>query len=154
VRGEDQERHGVDGHQRPRGQHRALHTLLPVEVEEGLERREVAELVLEDRRLGADGERVADLRDDDADLSRGDLHPRELLHGVDGPQPQPQPRHEELGLVAGLAVERDGVVLGELLDGEALVDQADLRRTDRVDRLQDHDQSEEHDDGDDDADRQ
>ena len=97
---------------------------------------EVLELRLVDRALGADRQRRADLRDHDADLARGHLHPRELLHAEDRPQLEPQPGREQLGLEAGLAVERDRVVGGQLLEREPLLDEPDLDRSDRVERLQ------------------
>ena len=52
----------------------------PPAVDERREVGEVAELGLVHAALGADRQRRADLGDHDADLARGHLHPRELLH--------------------------------------------------------------------------
>ncbi|HLO82256.1 MAG TPA: hypothetical protein VK166_14920, partial [Chitinophagaceae bacterium] len=55
----------------------------------------------------------------------GDLHPRVLGHLVQRPQLEPEPRHQQLRLVAGFAVERDRVVRLEAF-AERLDDEADL----------------------------
>ena len=55
------------------------------------------------------------------------------------------PGISSVGLVAGLASEGDGVVLAELPEREALGDEADLRRADGVERLED-DEHQDHDD--------
>ena len=49
-----------------------------------------------------------------------------------------------VGLVAGLAPERDRVVLRQLPEGEALVHQPDLGGADQVDRLERQDRDQEH----------
>jgi hypothetical protein len=108
--------------------------------EEGGQVGEIPELLLVPRRLGAVGQRLADLGDDHADLVGGDLHPGELLYRVDRPELEPQTGHEQDGLIAGLPVEGDRVVVGQLLCREQLGDQADLRGTDRMDGLQGDDQ--------------
>ena len=62
-----------------------------------------------------------------------------------------RPGISSVGLVAGLAVERDRVVVAELAEREALRDQPDLGRADRVERLPHHDHDQrDHDDADDD----
>ena len=57
--------------------------------------REVAELRLVHRALGADRQRLAHLRDHHADLARGHLHPGELLHAEHRPELEAQTRHEQ-----------------------------------------------------------
>ena len=138
-RGEHDERDRVDRDERARGQHRALHALLAAVLDEGAQVREVPELRLVDRALRADRQRRTDLRDHHADLAGGDLHPRVLLDLEERPQLEAQPRHQERGLVAGLAVERDRVVLVELAGREALRHESHLGRSDDVERLHDHD---------------
>jgi hypothetical protein len=127
----------VDRHERARGQHRALHALLAA-GEEGAEVGEVAEAGVVAGALGADGQRRADLGDDDPDLARGDLDPRVPVDREHRPEPEPQARHEHLGLVARLAPEGDGVVALQLAEGELLRDEADLRRPDAVHGLEHH----------------
>jgi hypothetical protein len=137
ARRDHDERHRVDRHQRARGQHRALDALLAA-VEERLQVREVAERGAVDGALGADGQGVPDLGDHDADLARRHLHPWVALDREERPQAEPQARHEQLGLVAGLVPEGDGVVTVQLAEAELLVDEADLRRPDAVHGLHAH----------------
>src|SRR5207237_10496598 len=105
----------MDREQRARRQHRALHTLLAALGDEVREVREVLELKLVLGALGADGQWRTHLRDDHTDLAGRDLHPRELLHAEDRPELEPKPRREELGLISGLTMERDRVVLRQFL---------------------------------------
>jgi hypothetical protein len=127
----------VDGHEGARRQDGPLDAVLPA-VEERLEAGEVAEARAVGGALGADRQRLADLGDHDADLTGRDLHPRVPLDRVDRPQVEPQPRHQQLGLVAGLTPERDGVVAVELAERDLLGDEADLRRPDAVHGLHRH----------------
>ena len=120
----------------PGAEQRALHTLLPAAVDERLDVRVVAELGLVDTALGADRQLQTDLRDHHADLAGRHLHPRELLHAEDRPQLEPQARHQQLRLVARLALEGDRVVVTELAEPEPLGHQPDLGRADRLDRFQ------------------
>jgi hypothetical protein len=130
--------HGVDRGQRAGREHRALHALLPAGLHEPADVGETGEGRLVDRRLGADRQRLADLRDHDADLPGRHLDPRVLRHGVDQDELDPQPRHQQVGLVAGLALERDRVVARQL-SADPLADQPHFGRADRVDRHQDQD---------------
>jgi hypothetical protein len=107
-------------------------------LEEGAHVGEVAEHRLVDAALGADRQWAADLGDDDADLACGHLHPRVLLDPVDGPELEPEPRHEQVGLIAGLAVQGDRVAFVERLEAELLGDEPDLGGTDDGDRQHDH----------------
>jgi hypothetical protein len=127
-----------------------LHTLLPALFDERAEVGEVRERGLVLAALRPDRQRRAGLRDHDADVAGGHLHPRELLHAIERPELEPQPGHEQLGLVPGLAAEGDRVVLAELLQREALGDEADLGCADRVERRENSDEEEsDNDDGDD-----
>jgi len=137
----------MDRLQRARREHRALHALLAAVLHEGPQGAELPELGLVDGGLGADGQGLAHLRDDDADLARRDLNPRELLDREDRPELPAQARHEELGLISRLAAERDRIVLRELPEAEAFRDEADLRRPDAVQREQ-HDDERQRGDGD------
>ena len=85
-------------------------------------------------RLGADRQRSANLGHDHADLAGPNLDPGVLLHGIEQPQLEMPARHQEIGLVAGLAAEGDRVVVGKFSEGEPLRDQPDLGRTDDPDR--------------------
>ena len=77
---------------------------------------------------------------------RAHLHPRVALHLVDRPQLEPQPGHQEVGLVAGFALQRDELIA--LRPGaEPLGHEPHLGRTDRVEAAQHHDQEDEQDDG-------
>jgi hypothetical protein len=122
----------MDGKQRSRGEHGALHSLLAIIGEESPDVAEVAEQLVVGRRLGTDREGGTDLGDDDADLARGHLDPGVLLDRVDRPEFEAQARHEEVGLVAGLAVEGDDVVIAETLASKLLRHQPHLGRSDRV----------------------
>jgi hypothetical protein len=136
---EDEEADRMDRHQGPGREHRALHTLLAVVGDEPPQVREVAEGRVVPGALGADRQRPSDLGDDHADLAGLDLDPGILGDRVHRPQLEPRPRHQQVGLVAGLAVERDGVVVGELAP-EPLGHQPDLGGADAVERLRDDDE--------------
>ena len=90
---DDQERHRVNRDERARRQHGALDAFLAAVVHERAEIGEVAELGPIDGRLGACGQALADLRDDDTDLARRNLHPRIEGDGVVRPQLEPDARH-------------------------------------------------------------
>src|SRR6266540_623587 len=64
------------------------------------------------------------------------LYPRELGHRVDRPELEPRARHQQVGLVAGFAAERDRVVLGQLAHAEPLGHQTHLGGSDAVDGAQ------------------
>ncbi len=129
--GDDQERDGVNGSQRSRRQNRPLHAFLPALGDEGSEIAEVAELGFIDARFCANGSRLAHLSDDHANLSRRHLHPRMFRDGVDQEELEAKARHQQLGLVTGLAIEGHWVIAGEL-GSKALAHQSDLRGTDAV----------------------
>ncbi len=140
----------MDGHEGARRQNRPLHALLAAVLHEAGDVGEVLEFGLVHRALRADGEGVAHLRDDHTDLAGRYLHPRELLDVEHRPELEAQTRHQQRGLVAGLAPEGDRVVLAELAERESLGDEPDLGGADRVERFP-HDDREQrrHDDGDD-----
>ena len=85
-------------------------------------------------RLGADRQGLAHLGHDHADLAGPNLHPGVLLHGIEQPQLEMPAGHQQIGLVAGLAAEGDGVVVGKFAESEPLRDQPDLGRADDPDR--------------------
>ena len=143
----------MDRRERAGRQHRPLHALLSVFLDEHAEVGEVAELGFVDRRLGADRERFADLRDHDADLTGRHLHPRMFRHRKDQPQLEAQPRHQQFGLIAGFAAERQRVVAGQLR-AESPPDQSDLGRPDAVDGAQTNGGDRRGDESDGDPDRQ
>ena len=126
----------MDRRQGSGGQHRPLDALLAALLDETPQAREVAELRLVDGRLGADRQRRPDLADDHADLARRHLDPRVLLHPVQHPELPAQTGHQQVRLVAGLALEGDEVVLGQFLEREPFDDQPDLGRPDHSDRRQ------------------
>jgi hypothetical protein len=126
----------VDRGERARWQHRPLDALLASVLEEGADVAEIAEDVLVLGALRADRQRLADLGDHDADAAGRHLDPRVLVDPVDRPQQEAPAGHQQLGLVAGLAVERDHAAVAELR-AEALDGQPDLGRPDVLDRLRD-----------------
>ncbi len=140
-----EETDGMDREQGARGEDGTLYALLATVGEEARQVGEVAELGLVHRALGADGQGRAELGDHDADLASRNLHPRVALDGEDGPELESQARHEQLGLIAGFAVEADGVVVLQAFEGEPLVDQTDLGRSDQDERLQSEDDRDESD---------
>ena len=115
VAGDDDEADRVDRRGGAGGQHRALHAALAAVGEERRGVGEAAELGLGTpptwRRSGSG---VADLGDDEADVVRRDLHPGVALDLEDRPQLEPQPGHQQVGLVAGLAVEGEQLVVLQL----------------------------------------
>ena len=110
VAGDDHEADGVDRRGGARGQDRALHAPLAAVGQEGADVGEAAELGLVDGRLGAGRQRRADLGDDQADVVGRHLHPGVALDLEDRPQLEAQARHQQVGLVAGLAVQGDELV--------------------------------------------
>jgi hypothetical protein len=113
---------------------RALHALLPAIVHEGGEILEVGERRLIDRGLGADRQRRARLRDDDADLAGRDLHHRVARHRKDRPELEPQPGAEQLGLISGFTAKCHRAAAVEVAQAEALANEADLGRADGPER--------------------
>ena len=138
-RGDHQERHRVDRNQAARRQYRSLHALLAAVLEKLAKVGEVAEFRPVDGRLGSGRQPLADLRDHHADLARRHLHPRVFGHQVPRPELEPDARHEQSRLIAGLAVEGDGGVGGVVPARDPLDDQAHLRRSDH-DHRPGHDQ--------------
>src|SRR6266851_10218598 len=96
--------------QRARGQHRPLNAFLAAVFQEPTKVGESAELGSVCGRLCTCLQRLADLRDHNPDLARGNLDPRVLRDRVGGPQLEPNPWHQQLGLIAGLARERYRIV--------------------------------------------
>jgi hypothetical protein len=135
LRRDDEEGDRVDRRERARRQHRPLHALLASVGEKLADVAKVSVGVVIHGALRADRERLAHLRDHDADLARGNLHPRVLVHPVDRPQTESPSRHEEVGLISRLARERDHVA-GVELRPEPLRRQADFGGPDVDQRLE------------------
>src|SRR5512137_1685059 len=110
-------------------QHRPLDTLLSARRDEILQVLESAEFRLVDRRFGTDGERRANLGDNDANLPRWYLDPGVLGDAVYRPQFHAQPGHEQFPLVTGLSLEGNRLIRGEFL-AHPLDDEAYFGRPD------------------------
>ncbi len=138
--GNDQEPDRMHRHEAAGRQHGALHALLSAGLQPRAEIGDQVERAQRFGRLGADGQGPAHLRHHDADLAGPHLHPRVLFHVVEGPEFPTPARHQQIGLIAGLALEGDGVVVGEFSARKPLGDQPHLGRTDDADRgnHQDH----------------
>src|SRR5262249_8344917 len=128
ILGDDQEPDRMNGRDRTGWQDRTLNALLPTVLTERRNILEIAELVLVDRRLRTDRQGVANLRDDHADLTRRNLHHRRPRHRIDRPELESQAGSQQLGLIAGLALEGDGVSVAQFLPTEPLAHEADFRR--------------------------
>ena len=152
ARGEHEERQRVQRQQRPGGQHRALDALLAALAQEGGQVGEVGESRLVVGALRAHGQRGAELGDDHADLAGRHLYPRVLGHREHRPQLEPEPGHEQTGLVAGLALEGDHLVAAEA-SPQSLVDQPDLAGSDEPERREDDHQQDPENDRDDERNR-
>jgi hypothetical protein len=133
-RRDDKKRHGVDGREGARRQHRALNSFLSPAAHERAKVGEVAEVGPVHGRLGPRRQRLADLRDDDSDLAGGHLDPWVPDDLVGRPELEPDARHQQVCLVARLALERDRGVGSVVGRRDPLDDQADLRRPDDDDR--------------------
>jgi len=131
--GDHQKSHGVNGRERTRRQHRPLHTLLSAILNETPQVGKIAELRLVHRRLCANGQGVADLSNDHADLPGRHLYPRMLCNGAGQKELEAETGHQHFRLISRLSKKRQGVVAGQL-GAESLADQPDLRRTNAVDR--------------------
>jgi hypothetical protein len=94
---------------------------------------EVAECRVVHGALRTDGEGPADLGDDHADLTGGNLHPRVLGHREDGPELEADFPASAGAPGSPLTAEGDGVVAGKLAEGEALRHEPNLRRPDPFD---------------------
>lgn len=151
VVGDDDEADRVDWRSRARREHRSLDAALAAVVEEGADRREVAEVRAVHAGLGAGRQGLADLGDDEPDVVRRHLHPVEALDVVDRPELEAQAGHQEVGLVARFALAGQQLVPVELA-ADALGDQADLGGADGVQALEQHEQPEQHRNGDDEED--
>ena len=138
ARRDHEERCRVYWHQGAWRQHRPLHTLLAPVGEERREIAEVAELLVEFRALGADGDGFAHLGDDHADFTGGHLHPGVLAHLIDRPQLEPHARHEECRLIAGLPLTCHRVPVSQASAREPLVHQTHLSGPDDTERLHHH----------------
>ena len=95
VERHDQEADGTDRRHGAGWQHGALHALLAAVAHECTDILEAAKIRLVNARLRTDGQRVTDLRNNDADLSGGDLHQRMTRDRVQGPQLEPQSRRQQ-----------------------------------------------------------
>ncbi len=76
---------------------------------------------------------MADLSNDHADLPSRHLYPRMLCNGVGQKQLEAETGHQHFRLIPRLSKKRHWVVAGQL-GAESLADQADLGRTNAVDR--------------------
>ena len=86
------------------------------------------ELLFKDRRFCAYRQGLSHLGKHHADLPRGNLHPREFPDAVQNPEFPSPARHKQIRLITGLAVERDWVILFELLKRKPFHHKPDLRR--------------------------
>ena len=118
-----------------RRQHRPLNALLAAFFDERVKVAEIAELRFVHRRLCADGQRLSNLGNHHADLTRGHLHPRMLRHGENHAEFETEAGHEQLRLVSRFPTERQRIVSREF-GAESFADQSDLRGTDAVDGVQ------------------
>ncbi len=123
---------------------RPLDALLTPQAHEGPEIREIAEFALVPSRLGPPLEGHPDLGNRDAYLPSRDLDHGMLGHAVEDPELEPPSRLQEVGLIAGLSVESDRIVPGQLLQAEPLDHQPDLIRPDYPDRGQDEHHEHDH----------
>ena len=108
---EHEERDRMQRQDRSRRKHRPLHALLPALGDEGANVGELAELGLVDAGLPSRRQWRPDLRDHQADFAGRDLHPGMFLDAVDGPDANRQSRHQQVGLIPGFAMKRDGTAL-------------------------------------------
>ncbi len=114
-----------------------MHSFLAAILDEGFQVGKICEFLFIDGRLGSNRQRRAHLGDHDADLSRGNLHPRIFLDGVYEPGFPAKARHQEFRLVASLAIEGDRVVLGKFFPGEPLGYKTDFGGADAVSGVRD-----------------
>src|SRR5262249_32642692 len=134
VRGQHDEGDRVDRRHRTGRQKAALSALLPTGLDERSHVLEGAELGLVDAAPTARGQRSTDLRYHDADLVSVDLNHRPSLHRGGEEVEEVQAGHQQIGLVAGLAIERDDTGL-EFATAPPTLDQARFERLDPNDRL-------------------
>lgn len=109
VAGDHEKAHGMDRHDRAGRQDGALHTLLAPLADKALDVLEARELRSESADFAPMGLRSADLRHDDADLPRRDLHQGVTGHRVQRPELDAQARHQQPRLISRLAAEGDRV---------------------------------------------
>jgi hypothetical protein len=88
----------------------ALYAFLSAASDEGAQIRKISERFFVDGRSGADGQRRADLGDDDSNFAGGNLDPGKFLDFVEQPRHPAHARKEEVGLVTRFALKRDDVV--------------------------------------------
>ena len=119
----------MNGRHRAGRQNGALNALLPAVFTESPNVLKVAKLRLVDCRLGADRQRVADLRDNDSDLAGRNLHHRQARNRIEGPKLEPQTRWQQRGLISGLALKGDRTAMVQLFPTDPLADESDLGRS-------------------------
>lgn len=129
---------GVDGQRRARRQYRTLHALLAAFFNKGAQVSKLAEFVTVNGGFRAGGKRLARLCDDHADLTGGNLHPGMFLNRVEQPQAKPHAGHQQVGLIAGFAVEGNRVIIGQPGMGKTFRDKAYFRRRNTNKRRQDN----------------
>ncbi|HUO35751.1 MAG TPA: hypothetical protein VMU43_12240 [Candidatus Acidoferrum sp.] len=79
VARDNEKRNGVNWDESPWRENGALDSFLPAVLNEGAKVGKISKLFFEDSRFGANRERLTNLGDDDANLARGNLHPRIFL---------------------------------------------------------------------------
>jgi len=125
----------MNGRHRAGRQNGALNALLPAVFTESPNVLKVAKLRLVDRRLGADRQCVADLRDNDSDLAGRNLHHRQTRDRIEGPKLESQTGRQQCCLISGLALEGDRTTMVQLFPTEPLADESDLGRSNGPQRL-------------------
>jgi hypothetical protein len=120
-----------------------LHTFLSVLIDKRSQVSEVAEGRVVPARLGADGRRLANLRDDNADLPGRHLNPRMLCDSEERFELETHAGHEKVSLVTGFAQECDGVVARQLA-AKPFSHEPDLGGANAVKRHEDRCKNEQH----------
>ena len=119
--------------------HRPLHTLLSALGDEGPHVGELAKFSLVDAGLPSRWQRRTGLCDHESDFAGRDLHPRVFLDAVHRPHANRDSRHQQVGLIPGFAMKRDGTALAA--SGSPAADhQAHLVGTDAMNRQQSDEQ--------------
>jgi hypothetical protein len=129
-----EERNRMNRHERAGRQSGPLDTLLSAVLDERAKVRKVGKLFAVNGRLCTDGQRLADLRDDDTDFARRHLDPRILFDGIERPEFPAQAGRQKVGLVSRLTVECDRIVFRKLARRVSLQHQAHFRGTNAVER--------------------
>ena len=119
-------------HDRSWREHGTLDALLATAFEKRPDVRELAERRFVDAGFPSGRQRRANLRDDQADLTGRDLHPRVLFHPVRRPETDCDAGHQEISLIPRFTIERHRPVIGAG-SSPPLDHQADFVRSDAMD---------------------